>query len=732
VRSLRPATAINWGALAAAGALAATLLGAQDLLGSGVFAWHLEQAAFRDGLIELAIVECILFVTLRLASPAPRIGLTALAVLAFARHHAIDLALVASGLYCIGIYGVGHAVDRWLFPGQANAQGAAIGRRVAIGLASLTVALWTPALIFGLSFEATRMLGLAFAAAGWMALGASAIRGASIPLGRPGRSEAAAMAIILVVCLAILARSNTLIYYDSIWYGLRPDRVLFGEHGIYNFLGLTTQIHYYPKLFEVALAPLQGWGDLSIDAGFNVWSLLLLALAIQQFASASGVDSRTSMLLAAALVCLPAFAGAAETTKGDVLAAAFVLFAARSLLAFKDLGAPIALTEVFVFAVLASGIRLAALPYLAGLFVATVFFWARAAATPGVRSMEWVTGRNGLLVLLAVAAATLVHYRTWELAGTPLVTNASTQGAFDRLGWSLRYPVGGLTGGEPARGLQGLIDFWRIALQPSAFQYQIFKWSGGLWISATAVCVLRLGFDRNRLAWLRGNAIPFLLGALLPLLLCFNSWPSKGGDGNYFLVPATCLCIAAWSGVSRTNVLNIALVLCSAIGLSMYLLTSNWVTGTTPWDRNFTRSPLDAEGQLARYLDSAELGGIDRFLRPCDPHTRLVGVLPSNGQAFALPVRYEPLLEMSWNNGESFRDPASFLQLLASTGTQLVVIPRDGNQARFADQKAVYDFTRSAMGKLAEDGDAILVAGVDGYDIYRMTRSASLRGCSIK
>jgi hypothetical protein len=95
-------------------------------------------------------------------------------------------------------------------------------------------------------------------------------------------------------------------------------------------------------------------------------------------------------------------------------------------------------------------------------------------------------------------------------------------------------------------------------------------------------------------------------------------------------------------------------------------------------------------------------------------------------------VRYEPLQEMSWNNAGSFQNPAAFLQLLGSTGTQLVVLPRQATMPHLADQQALYEFARRAIGELTGDGEATLVTGVGDYDVYRLSRSAPLRGCVVR
>lgn len=542
--------------------------------------------------------------------------------------------------------------------------------------------------------------------------------------------QAAAYSLLLVTCLAILARSNVVLYYDALWYALRPDRVLFGEYGVYGFLGLTTQVHYYPKLFEVAMAPMQGWGDLSFEAGFNVWALLLLAVAVHGLARTSGVSNCTSWLIATSIVCLPATAGAAEAAKGDVLASAFVLFALQALLRIQR-GAPAGqLALVLLFAALASAIRLSALPPLAVLFAATIIAWGALWHYQGRASIAWLAGREALVGTLGLAAALLVHARTLTLTGTPVITNASTQALLDQLGWAVQYPIGGLTGGEPARGWQGLVDMLRIALRPDTFQFHVFKWLGGAWLGALAVCVGRLALGPGRGQWLCRNATTLAIGMLLPLLLSVNSWPAVGGDGNYFILPAACLTVAACAGLRPSALLDMSLAACAALTLGFYLLTSNWVPGTAQFTWALNRNVFDARTQVAQHLAGVGLGHLADYLSTCDRQTRMIGFLPDYGQGFALPVRFEPLQELAWNNSDSMASQAGFERLLRATGTQMVVLPVHANLPQSLANPELDAMLRKYIGAMQADGSVRTVAHRGDYVAYQINTGAPLQSCT--
>lgn len=723
---------------AAALVVSATMAGAIDLLSSGRFTWHLKQPAFVQGGIELLALWVLLvaFQCMR----AKRLG-AALAVtvtVLYLRLHAIDLAAVASGAYCFGIYSLGRRIDTYLSRRQLQDSpiaysGRRLARATALGISAMTLVLWLPALVWGLSFEKTRLLGMLVAAIGWIFwLLHRPWRTWTLPQWRTDVLSASARALIVVCMLAVLARSNTAIYYDSIWYGLRPDRVLFGEHGVYNFLGLTTQVHYYPKLYEVLLAPLYGWGDLSFVVAFSMWALLLLAIAIQSLARDHGISSRKSWIIATVLVCYPAFAGTAETSKGDVMGAAFVLFGIAALVHTTKTRMSYLLGDVLMYALLATTLRLSTLPWLVVLCVGSALVLANFVRTQPARSLDWLWKGSGVAIGLAFSAALLVHYRTWLLTGTPLITNEDMQSLFDKLGFAIRYPIGHLTGRTTVAGFDGLKWFPQLALHPSGFVFHIIKWLGALWLSAFVLGLFRAAFLRGRKRWLMQNWMLIAMGLAFPALLALGSWPEPGGDGNYFLVPVACICIAGFSVVSTSRLFDAALLACGAIGLAAYLATANWVSGTAPFSIDLSRSPFDEKQQIHGYLARDDLTYLAAYLGSCNRHTRVVGILPNRGPAFALPVRYEPLQESRWNNRSAFVSSSTLADFMQATGTQLLILPDSAAAPWIADHYALYEFVDQAIQDMARRGDATEITRRGVYRIYRLRRSAPLRGCALR
>ncbi|GAB2503037.1 hypothetical protein [Lysobacter humi (ex Lee et al. 2017)] len=722
-----PLRASGWAIASAACALAATGVGLTDLLDSRTFDWHLEQTSLRDGLVVHAVFALLIAAALRIPSVIARAIAVVLPVALLLRIYAIDFAALLSGYYVLGLWFVGVEVERRT---SASVDREDRVRRAAIfAVTAGGLALWTAG-VLGAGFEASRALGLAVALLGWTS---AVLRWRanhwSMPVfARPTGIMALAAGLAASCLLAVLVRSNSVLYYDSIWYGLRPDRVLFGTNGIYSFLGLTTQVHYYPKLYEVAVAPLYGWDDLSPVIGFNVWTMLLLFIALKDLAIGTGVERVRASVIAVALACFPAVAGVAETSKGDILCAAFVVFAARALQKYVAQRDDRALADVLCCALIAAALRLSALPWLAVLCLLTLGAIAIRMRREVAAAWAWLRGPSGLMVIGALSLAALVHARTWLLTGTPIVTNASTQLLLDRWGMGLRFPVGALTGGEPPAGLRGLADFTGIALAPHAYTFHVIKWLGGLWLGAALVGLLH-GLVAGRGAWWRGSVIPLALGLALPLLLCLNSWPVAGGDGNYFIVPAACLAIVGFAGMSPSRIADGLLLTGGALGLFAYLLTSNWIPGTAPWQPRFDRDPRDQPAQIGAYIDEAGLGRVAMGFGQCHRLTRVVGLLPENGQAFALPIRFEPLVEWSWNNRGAFRSAERFTALMRATGTQFVVLPKSAEHDVARLRPELHAFTARAMEQLVAQRRARVAGDLGGFRVYRYLETAPPRGC---
>ena len=708
-----------WSVLVALACVAATAFGIYRLIGAGPFDWHVEQPEFLDGMIEFALIWAGSFVLMTALAGWLRLASIGFLLVLYMRMHGTDLALLLGVAYCAGIYGLGSGVVR---SGCNVDESEGYRHRVhalrcALGLSVMALVLMLGALLFKWSFETNRVVGLSMAAVGLVLLGYRSwrpIRSWYDPLGGFDRVTKAASSLLLATGAIGIARSNLPFYFDSAWYGLRPDRVLFGTGGFYEHLGLTTQVHYYPKLYELVIAPLQGMGDASNAVVIGVMGACLFVFAVVSLAAIFRIPLGYALVHASLVVCYPAVMGTVETPKGDVLAAAFVIFAFVALCRALEARSPGLLVDVAVYCLLASTIRLSALPWLGVLFVGWLLAIGVVFASRD-RTMNW-SHRFFVPLLVVFVVFALTHARTYWLTGVPVITNGDLQAQLARIGFELREPIGSLTGSGGGRVglLAGMGMVLDIALRPDRLPLHVFKWTGAAWLVYLFVALLRPG--RAFAGWRGAVILPGI--ALFPLLVAFNSWTTgaMGGDGNYFIVSVAMIYVCGVATIRVFHPVALALMLlCGGAGTGVYIMTSNWEVGTGPSSAALDRSPFDEAEQVRVYLGRYGLEGVADKLVACGRETRMIGELRTPG-AFLLPVRFEPFEELAWNNALAFGDVVRFQSLLRSTGTDLVGLPAAASDVPLKRAEMV-GFVRAGL-----EGSGPLRASarisVDGVELY--------------
>lgn len=128
--------------------------------------------------------------------------------------------------------------------------------------------------------------------------------------------------VISAIVLCLFAKTNTCIDYDSLWYGLRSEYVLVGEHSFYDNLGYVTSVYFYPKLSELFFLPLSGLGDYSFVICANILVYILSLICLNLFIDMHiKLDKKKylNVLLLTMIAAIPALANISATAKGDIL-----------------------------------------------------------------------------------------------------------------------------------------------------------------------------------------------------------------------------------------------------------------------------------------------------------------------------------------------------------------------------------------------------------------------------
>ncbi|HEL2981483.1 TPA: hypothetical protein UMB92_004392, partial [Stenotrophomonas maltophilia] len=262
------------------------------------------------------------------------IGLAAVSAL-YARHHGVDVAMLASYIYLEGIFALGGCLVA-LAGGVSRrdpAQQVIVGMT---GLVACSLLLWVASLSGAGSMQA--LAGIAAVVLGGMLilrrgpwLGGMLLSGI-----RHGAERTPAVtALIATLMLVLFAKASVSSDFDSNWYGLAADRALIASGNIFRSEGLVAPVHYYPKLIELLQVPLAAIGSIPAIIGLSIGCWLATLGVASQVLRELRVGRVLRSHVVALLATLPAFANISITAKGDALAA---LLLAVALLAVLRLG----------------------------------------------------------------------------------------------------------------------------------------------------------------------------------------------------------------------------------------------------------------------------------------------------------------------------------------------------------------------------------------------------------
>ncbi len=655
-------------------AIAFLVLPIRSLIVEGPFDWHVAQAAAIEGGLEaIGLFGCVL---LGLALPARRAGacIVALATWLFARRHGVDASIILVVLYAEGVFALG-----WrLLPFAGFAQRARPGVSIVagvLGVIAWSLVAWTLALAgaqtpSAFRFAALGVLGIALLVHRGPSLSGLAWRAVRRASGWSRVAAAFAGAFVVV----LFAKASVVIDYDSLWYGLRGESVLLGEGGLFRNQGLVAVVHYYPKLYEVLLLPFAGLDSTSLVFGVGILSSLLVAATVVAIVGALGVRGPLRLLAGVLAMTVPALANMAVSAKGDAFSAWLMFVGVYALLRLRNSGAPRWFWVGLATAGLSLLCRLSNMPYAALL----VLMLAGALMPAGQWRNAW-RDRGARVFAAAVVLAGIVTWRSWLVAGVPLIAPNAIVGLEQQLGFTLAYPVALLPGGSTLPTLPVLSGLWQFLFAPAALPHVMITWTGNAWAWLPLVALLLGGRVRPT-----SRDWPLLAIGLLffPVLFSYRH-PIPGGDGNYFIVPI--IALLAWGIVrvasARSRAFVPAVVFAFVLAqAAVAFVTGSWGPGTRPLDTTYTRTPDELRMRGDHEIPRARLAGVAHFFDGMPAGTRVVGMPDPDVRANApvewfLGVRYEPLDSVADQRPALVADVRALTEFLRTTRVAYVVLP---------------------------------------------------------
>jgi hypothetical protein len=660
---------------------------AWQLLVNGPFSWHIRQDAYWQGGLEasalIVVVACsFAFVTQRLA-----FAIASIALLLFLRRHAVDAALLLDLLYVEIIIGLG-AFARRLCGLPAPRDAPQYLQAFVLGFLTWSMLAWSASAFDLGSIRQLRWLTVL--------LGVPALFGRHRPFvaflcsalrvrERGDRFWCGALTAWLAV---LYARSNVAIGYDSMWYGLRPEYVLDPHHSVFEALGLTSPVHYYPKLYEVFLLPLSALGDSSTPACMSVWMLVLILLSCHQLGLRVGIPQRAGLPLLAAIATLPALVAVSIEPKPDTISLLFLLLAANAAFEFLRLRLLGDAVWLLVCATLACLAKLTAVPFAGALVLATLIAaWRDRAPVVSAAIDPAATLRNRRLALYAGVATTIVTgfviARTWLLAGMPTIGPDSLFRLWGALGMTLKEPTGTLNWTQPQiwADVPVLIVDWLF--RPQTMPHVVTAWVGNVWLwlaLLSTACILagmRIG-RREPAYWPLAGLM--VAGLVLALAIRYGV---RGSDGNYFLAALlSAILVGGAAAFKRLANERLAFVVALACLPAFVLFqaaysfaSASWATGTRAFDLDLGRGWRDSRLTRWARLNYAGLERIGHYLKDRDDVTRSVGYV-AEPVSFLLPTRFEYLPTIGYSRPEYFATPERFTTYLHDQHIEYLILPQ--------------------------------------------------------
>lgn len=727
-------------------AIAAGLAGIafHNLVADGPFAWHVTQPRYTQGLAELLVLSALSAVALRYLRTGGML-LATIAMLFYARRQNVDYALGLAFVYASGILAVGTLI-RAAIPSfrdadaQANHPASMFCEKLVLGIVGFSLVQWLLALT-GIGYLATIR-------SSWLVAAVAVAAAFALRFFQRGRGDAAptwplskwllsssrgdlffssACFLLIFAAMAALAKTNYAADSDALWYGLRPDRVLFYGGSLFAKTNLAMQIHYYPKLFELLTTPLSDTGDNSTIIAFTVFCWFAFVLACAALAATITPDRRVQAALALTAGTTPAMIGIACTTKGDILAAALVIIALTKLSEFFRTWQLRHAVIVFCALVLASLARLSVLPYvgLGSVFLAVGYLYAVYRGHLPANPLQRPNRAAWLVAVAAVGVFVLVSLRTYLLAGIPIIAPSQLEHLALVLGMSKQFPVANSIdwSAVPIPPLLPMVgDF---LFRPMQLPHVLFGWTGNAWLVLAGLALAagvypawRTRLDRadyaSLLALLCTGAIFFVLLATVHVKL-------KGADGNYYIVPITALLAAFLMLCRKAPAALIAGVAMGAaiLGIAIFMMTALWWSGTRAFDWSLGRNPRDNAEFVQATIEHGSLDEVYSRTSGCGPNVAVIGAL-TKPSGYTLPFRYEPLKEIDLAYVGSAATLADYFR---ATNVDLVILPKVGAAEKYLTAKSIWTpkslvTARAAAALRLARANSPVVAHSENFDYF--------------
>lgn len=490
-----------------------------------------------------------------------------------------------------------------------------------------------------------------------------------------------------IMILTQFAKTNRAIDYDSVWYGLRPEQVLIGQHSFFDNLNLVMAVHYYPKLFELFTIPLGNLNDYSFIPSVNIMLYTMLLIVIYLFSKYLS-NNKFATLAVILLASTPALANMASTAKPDIFSALFICVSAFYFWSWVVNRKLSCFTLALSCAFISMGGKVTSLMYipllLFGIFLVFLLI--------GIKKKEWELFKefdekklSTYYLTTSVFIFCLICYRTIKLTGYPFFP--VMRDLWEILGFKGKYPFLEAADGFILNGNDNLYLLWKnIILNPRDLSHYVMVWPSNayiyIWLLSLAIIVC---FFKNR----RLNLTPLL--AFFPLLassIYYISTLPQGGDGNYYLpvIILTVVCFMMLINQLSNNLkktIFISLILFIPIQTSIMMVSHfSWSWGTAVFSLNITKSNFDTDEYKRGIFQKAGINAVADYLSENATANNCIGISRVDGEEQMLnqlPCRQEDIQHMASRFGSPplFESEKTFEEYLKWAKVDTIIFPKE-------------------------------------------------------
>lgn len=498
---------------------------------------------------------------------------------------------------------------------------------------------------------------------------------------------------IWILVLIQFAKSNSALDYDSIWYGLRPEQVLIGQNSFFDSLGLSMYVHYYPKLFELFLAPISNLGDHSfIYAGTTIF-LFLLYLLIYLFFKTVNLSENKSILYTGLLASIPAICNMASTAKTDIFTTFFIVLVGYYLFLWIHKKSGLYFILSLCAAFISFGGKLTSYLYVPLLYIGFLIAIICFKKMNKHLLIDLVSVKKhkmgSILLIVSILVWLLVCYRTLKLTGYPIYPVAGS--LWGMMGFDLKYPF--ITDMELLSTKLSFFDMvlhWtNIIFNPAQYTHYIMVWPSNLYVFLFLATVIVIVLFKNHI---KSEAL-FLFISLIPIMLSVIYYVStipEGGDGNYFIGPIILCSIVFLNTIDpifgKIRIFQIALILFLIVQTSlMFVSHFSWSWGTAVFNADLTKTDFESVIRKETLFKQEGLWEIEQYIKEGKNYNCLG--FGKEQTLNELSCRFEdvPHINSRYGNFEIIKTKENFLKYVKWANVKYFIMPYDNVSGEYKE-----------------------------------------------